>query len=399
MNQKMGQWLLSAVFALSLCIYAPHGFQRMYFNFAFMDALKYGTRLAQASTFTAPAEIVYTSPNRRWLNLWYQGTLWVDGPMAAEVGRLTWLQGYSAQTIVTYLERAVAYDAPTPITYWRLGDAYWRAGNEPAAIEAWRKGNAASYFQQRGLALWRRGQRREAEQALQRAVAIAPTHPNLLQQMGQFYWEQGERLLARHYWQRAREVETRPEAQLILDGQIAQAEGELQAAITFFKAALTRRPSDAELYWQLAVAQREHAQFAEALETLRLGIRRVANPFGLYLRLGQWLMAAEQWRDAEQAYQHAATLDRRNAEVWLSRAWNALAQEKWAEAEQYLQSASALKPDDAETHWALSILAAQQGRCIEARASYARATALEPTIELRRSPVHYNARPCCLSQR
>jgi predicted CXXCH cytochrome family protein len=226
------------------------------------------------------------------------------------------------------LEAAIARHAPARSEfYFELAEAHRRAGNLQKAIEFYEQSCARlpadwRHFYRLGTALTA-GQAERAAAALERALALAPKEPAVLEAIANLLSRQGKtreavatlqaaldlgaesagihanlgaRLFqlndvkgAEKAWREV--VRLRPEAatmRLNLANLLAS-DGRFQEAQYHFSAAIRSAPSFADAHLAYAIALAAHGDAAQSEKHLREAIKYAPNHFEAHLRLGQAL--------------------------------------------------------------------------------------------------------------
>ena len=352
----LARWALLTTVCLALLCQSAGLMQRLYFNLAFVDALKHQPTSSLLFPSAKPSEFLRSTPAQRLTTS--LRAEWFASAADHDLGRLALLEG-DAHSAAQYLSRAVEVAAPNAMTYWHFGVALWHEGEPDAAIQAWQQAGAMPYFWQRGLLWWRQKRWAEAEAALRLAASLAPTHSMALNDLGQFYWEQGQTEAAQQYLRQAVAHESSPYERYLLRGKLAQLAGQFDEAEMALRAAALQQPQRPEPYGRLALLQWQRQRLPQALDTLADGLSRVAHPAGLYILRGQILNAQAQWLAADQAYQQALQLEPRNVSAWRGRAQNALDGGRPDEATNFLRRALQLNPQDSELRNWLAVLMAK----------------------------------------
>lgn len=298
------------------------------------------------------------------------------------------------------LERAIErYRPQGSETYFELGDAYFRAGQFPAAARfleqaVKRKPERWYHFFALGAALLGLGQAAPGAEALERALALAPDEPQLLHSLGQAYSARGRILSAVSAFRKAiardpdmcegpnnlgnallqlgRNAEAeitlrealrlRPELLatnvnlanvLAQNGKPNEARYQLENAIRLGPSINEARPA----YFKVLVATGSRIAAQEAYDA---ALRRQVSE--VYNNLGTLLVQLRDPEGAVRAYRHAVAGAPNSATAYFNLGLTLADQGNSAEAEHHLDAAVRLKPDLFEAHLLLGQVLLSQSR-------------------------------------
>ncbi len=296
--------------------------------------------------------------------------------------------------------------------YLQRGKQLFGAGDGAGAVTAYRQalalGESADLYQHLAQALSQQGDLVEAAACYRKAIELsglseaAPeTEPSLEETEAEpepeplpwfeeaaFQLQQGQAHLNRKNWQAA--ASACEQAVQIMSPKTSeaystlamalQAQGDLDAAKSYFSQALQLQPKTAELHAQLGSVYAEQKQFAEAMNSYRRAIAinprfaRVYWEMGeLWKQMGDRNQATDCWYRAFQLEPTWGTA----REHW--RLGTALAeQNKLEQAGQSYQQAIRLDPKFAEAYHNLGVILGKQGQWQQALSQHQQAAALNP---------------------
>jgi tetratricopeptide (TPR) repeat protein len=161
-------------------------------------------------------------------------------------------------------------------------------------------------------------------------------------------------------------------------GTELQAQGKLDEAITFYRAALAREPSDAVTRSNLGAALAAKGLLDEAIAQYRSALALAPNDADSHYNLANALMAQGMLVDAAVQFREALRIEPGLAEAHINLGNALVALEQSDEAADHYRRAIDLRPDEVKAINNLGLLLAAQGRLDDAIAMFRRALAIDP---------------------
>jgi tetratricopeptide (TPR) repeat protein len=159
-------------------------------------------------------------------------------------------------------------------------------------------------------------------------------------------------------------------------GQLAEAQGNLENAITQYKAALKLNPKHLDAMFRLGWVDVQARQYDEAIATWQRYLKATNNSAQGYNNLALAYEAAGRFDDAEQTYKAAIA---RDPQFQGSRLNYGLMLARRGQVDPAIAQLSAVLPP-AAVHYNLGSICEQQGRTEEAKAYYRKALELDPKL-------------------
>lgn len=161
-------------------------------------------------------------------------------------------------------------------------------------------------------------------------------------------------------------------------GQVAQHFKRNEVAADLFRRAISLKPSDVDLYADLAASLKDLGRLNEAIEICRNGIAIEPNSATIHNALGRVLHDQNLLQETAEAYQRAISLDPRCVAAHVNLGMLSFGQGKIDAAYASFQEAIRIKPDFVEAHRRYAHVLRQQGRLNEAAACLQRALVESP---------------------
>jgi tetratricopeptide (TPR) repeat protein len=172
-----------------------------------------------------------------------------------------------------------------------------------------------------------------------------------------------------------------PEMRAITESNVGtelQAQGKLDEAIAFYRAALARDPKDAVTRSNLGAALAAKGQLDEAIAQYRTALDLAPNDADSYYNLANALMAQGKLVDAVGQFRKALRIEPGLTEAYLNLGNALVALGQTEEAADHYRRAIELRPDGVEAVNNLGLLLAAQGRLDDAIEQFRRALAINP---------------------
>jgi tetratricopeptide (TPR) repeat protein len=195
----------------------------------------------------------------------------------------------------------------------------------------------------------KRGYRRAALQAFQRAIALNPRNTAALLGAARHHADRGE--LADHYRLTKAAFDVAPDDPFVtamFHGLLMQKIGDYRQARAMAERAVSVNPMDAEAWWRLAHVMSHLGDHGGALEAYQRAAALRPRVADLQTNIGHVLVALDRSADAVAAYQHAIALDPTapDAHYGLGRIHGK--QQRWTDALQEFEIGYALGGRDIE---------------------------------------------------
>ncbi|MGK0188608.1 MAG: tetratricopeptide (TPR) repeat protein/mono/diheme cytochrome c family protein [Verrucomicrobiales bacterium] len=208
-----------------------------------------------------------------------------------------------------------------------------------------------------GAALSLEGKLTEAralfEQALSVSANHAPTHFNL----GLMLFRSGDIANARLHLEKSASLNPKQVDALVQLGNLASAENDYPAAISYFQQALAVR-SDRETYYNIGVTYLAMGQAADAIPYLKEAIKIDPDDPLTHLNLGACYFNTGDWTEAESHFRQTTRLAPESVPGHLNLGNSLIKQDQISKALSSFQRASQLDPNDQQARQ--SVYAAQQ---------------------------------------
>jgi tetratricopeptide (TPR) repeat protein len=163
-------------------------------------------------------------------------------------------------------------------------------------------------------------------------------------------------------------------------GTELQAQGKLDEAITFYRAALARDPNDAVTRSNLGSALAAKGQLDEAIAQYRTALDLAPNDADGHYNLANALMAQGKLTDAALQFREALRIEPGLADAYLNLGNALVALGQTEEAADHYRRAIELRPDAVEAVNNLGLILAAEGRLDDAIALFQRALAINPNF-------------------
>ncbi len=271
-----------------------------------------------------------------------------DAEGLAAVGS-AYFQRKELDKAVAYFQQALEFDPKNPIALEWLGHVHRTRGRYAEAIDAfnrllkaWDGTHGAKVHLQIGLTYQAQGRLDQAEQALSRALAIAPEYAEASEALAAVRSQQANQTIERL----RRTVATQPTCESLLSlGQLLQEQGKSAEAIPYLRQALRSGGAGAETHRLLGLALESTGSRAKAVQHLRKAVELDPRSADAHLALGGALGRSGQLSEALKHFNRAAELEPR----WTSARYDAglvlAGQGKWKQAADRFREALSLDPD------------------------------------------------------
>ncbi|MCI4367996.1 MAG: tetratricopeptide repeat protein, partial [Thermoplasmata archaeon] len=164
-------------------------------------------------------------------------------------------------------------------------------------------------------------------------------------------------------------------------GRSLLGEGKHAEAKKFLGEVMPKVPPEAGLYLGLAEAECGLGSIPEAIAAIRAGVKVLPSSAALWDRLGELLIAKEQWAEASNAFAHAIALDRDNAQLHLRAGFVAQKLGHPNESLALYERATKVAPTNKHAWVSRGLSLISTGRPEEASQSFDRALALDGDFE------------------
>ena len=149
------------------------------------------------------------------------------------------------------------------------------------------------------------GRQREGRKALERALHLAPSHPQARYNLGLIEMRRGEFVLARRHFERARKTAPQHLDALNNLGMVQVQLGELETAVEVFRSVLTQRPDHAQARRNLANNLTELDRYDDALAELEILLSESSSVASDHFHQAVTLGKAQRFPETIAAYQRA----------------------------------------------------------------------------------------------
>jgi tetratricopeptide (TPR) repeat protein len=236
----------------------------------------------------------------------------------------------------------------------------------------------ATQLLRRAAALYARGNLPGAEALCRQLLQLRPGQPDALHILGLIAWRRGDRRQAADHIQVAIASDPeRPQPHNSL-GVLLKEAGDLAGAEGAFRTALGLQADYPDALTNLGNILCEAGRFAEAEAMHRRVIGLVPNYAEAHNNLATVLAKQERWAEAADACRAAVALDPGRADFQFNLGNALSAMKEWEEAAPVLQRAVDLDPVNADAHGNLGIALYNLDRLAEAEAAHRAATQLRP---------------------
>lgn len=248
-------------------------------------------------------------------------------------------------------------------------DAPDQPSAEPADIAA-RMHNAGLAFETGDFAA--------AADICREVLDVSPDNVLALQRLGFSLHALGELQQAETALTRSLDFDsTSPYTHYIL-GEIAEAQGNIDGACTSWRTTIGLAADFEPAYLGLCRLLCQDGWLDMAIQTASDGITHIPESVGMFLCLGNLHYEKQQFALAQQAYQHALTIQADRADLFANLGMAFLAQSQFAQAIEALEHSIRLEPSRAEVHNNLANALSGAGRIEEALACYAHVASMAP---------------------
>ena len=344
--------LLAIVAIVVVAVIAPRAIRRARLNLALIGCMK------ELSHGSRPCELPAGDTSGR--SLYHRG--------------MNALRSNDPRTAIADFESLVRENPRDELAGYFLGEAYRAAGNEPAALTAWRRAGSVTVFRNRA---WWHGSLTDFETAIEIGGVDAPTY----YRFGDALFERGDLKRAREMYASGLKTDRAPEGAPALgaNGRLAEIDGDWQRAASLYERALQLDPNDSTTYYRLATILSRHLhQPQKALAWCERSIEKTRAMTG-------YLCAADVSRDArdyDAALQWASRGEARfpkQSEIFISKGRTHEAAGDWKAADADYMTAGTIEPGNFWIPYYRAQLARKSGDSERAIAQLRRSLALNPT--------------------
>lgn len=263
-----------------------------------------------------------------------------------------------SDTALVEFDGAIKTDKMMLYAYHGRATVYSERAEYDAAIQdltfaitnATEDADAADFYNERGVAYWRKDDIDKASQDFGRAIDANPDNAWAHCNSGNMFAERGEHEEALAAYLKAIDLDPKEAEFFWSMAKSAQAIGKMESAFKLYDAAIALDGTQADYLISKAKCLAETGNFLEASELLVAAIdiddtdSRVINEVGLVgFELGNYPMA-------EMMFQQAANLDPQDATCWLNVGHASLKQHNWSDAVGHLTKAIELDGDDGDAY-------------------------------------------------
>ena len=229
-----------------------------------------------------------------------------------DLGNNYYKQGNYPATIEAY-KKAIEIKPDHHHVFNEMGISYYKQGNYPAAIESYQKAieikpDHHHAFNNMGVAYVRQGNYPAAIESYQKAIAIKPDKHEAFNNMGNAYEKQGNYPVAIEAYQKA--IEIKPDYREAFNnmGFTYKKQGNYPASIESYQKALAIKPDECKVFGNLAFTYYGMREYEKGLWVCQKGLEFGENDWVLQNNYSLLLLCTQQFEAAKLNYVKTVSL-------------------------------------------------------------------------------------------